>query len=171
MGNAYEYMMAGKPMYLKINNFGRKQILFVAGQADHCCSCTGTSSSYCCECKSGSLDSNCAAELMGKCRLQRLHAYKQYLDLYFGDVESSMREIIDVPEIAHSGCVVQDENVKTSMFKVQNDEITTESIDTTVKTTTRSIQTTSQQEATTTSDSILIKVCTFLLFLSISLIN
>merc|ERR1719483_172349 len=120
-------MISGESLSTKIDLFARKNLLFVGGQADHCCSCTGNEISYCCECKSGSLDSTCSAELMGRCRLMRLHVYYQYLNVYFGGVGSGNRKIVDVPGIAHSGCVIQDENVRNLMFSLnEGDENTTE---------------------------------------------
>ena len=66
LDNVNVYMTSGESLATKIDSFGRKHMLFVGGQADHCCSCTGEDSPYCCECKSGSLDGTCSAELMGR---------------------------------------------------------------------------------------------------------
>ena len=38
---------------------------------------------------------------MGRCRMQRLHAYFQYLQTYYNGA-NNYRKIFDVPEIAHN---------------------------------------------------------------------
>ena len=102
-----------------VQKFSQKHIMMIAGLEDKCCTCNSdeNESQDCCDCVSNSLDNHCGAELMGRCRLQRLHAYFQYLHVYYGaEIGELDFSIVDVPDTAHNSCIIQDERVQESMF-------------------------------------------------------
>ena len=106
-----------------VDKFSRKNVTFVAGLEDRCCACdsVGNDNQYCCVCDNSAgtswgIDDTCGAELMGRCRLQRLHAYFQYLQQFYEYSPDLNYQIIDVPDTEHDWCIIHDERVRESMF-------------------------------------------------------
>ena len=87
-----------------IAQYGPRSVTYLAGLSDVCDydfmtqnDCFGGI----CNPDDGGLDTSCEAEVQGPCRLARLLAYKQYVDLFYG---KKTHDIVTVKFVGHSGC-------------------------------------------------------------------
>lgn len=86
-----------------IAQYGSRSVTYLAGLSD-VCDHTFMVDNACveeCDPDDGGLDTSCEGEVQGPCRLARLLAYKQYVNVFYG---KETHELLTVPYVGHSGC-------------------------------------------------------------------
>lgn len=93
--------------------FSAENLQLISASADNCCRCEAE----CCSCEDpNGLDINCGANAQGRCRMERIHAYRNHLLEVKGENTAPM--VMDLPGVQHDGCVVyRHETVRKCIFK------------------------------------------------------
>lgn len=100
--------------------YAGKNLTLISGNADCCCKCTDEGGDGCCGCYSDNLATSCESMLGGNCRMQRLHAWYQHLNRYYGGANDLTHTMMDVPGIQHDSCIFQTQAVRDEMFAGMN---------------------------------------------------
>ena len=108
--DAYGYGLAGPlPDYAAatgraraIDAYGRRTVVYVSGAAD-VCDARYAARARCAACvvDDGGLDTSCEAYAQGWCRMERLHAFAQFVTAFYG---GDVHALVSVPDVGHSGC-------------------------------------------------------------------
>jgi len=100
----------GLPDYLRATTVPRaleaypaRDVVYLSGESDVCDSAF-MGEEECLECTpfDGGLDTSCEAEAQGWCRMARLHAFYQFVRLFYSN--GTVHELVSVPGVGHSGC-------------------------------------------------------------------
>eukprot|EP00026_Physarum_polycephalum_P009210 Phypoly_transcript_09324.p1 GENE.Phypoly_transcript_09324~~Phypoly_transcript_09324.p1 ORF type:complete len:373 (+),score=37.87 Phypoly_transcript_09324:273-1391(+) len=105
-GNAY-LNLRGKTEIR--NDFRHKDVVYLVGTKDTC----NTLLEHNCGCSDSSLDTECAAEMQGYCRLMRGAVYYQYLNFYY---KTHNQKLYFVDGVGHDGCGMITSN--SSIFSI-----------------------------------------------------
>ena len=86
-----------------LENYGKRAVFYVSGAADVCdAKLMKRERCVACEPDDGGLDTSCEAYAQGWCRMERLHAFAQFVRLFYDDDDA--HSLVSVPNVGHSGC-------------------------------------------------------------------
>ena len=89
--------------------YAARRVTYASGSSD-VCDAPYMTAHDCVACRpdDGGLDGSCEADAQGYCRMARLHAFAQYVHLYYGErnVSSASHRLVAVPGVGHSGCAM-----------------------------------------------------------------
>jgi len=85
-----------------VSQYADRDVVYLSGESD-VCDARYMTDEHCTDCvpDDGGLDTSCEAFSQGWCRMSRLHAFSQYVSVFYGTPTHSL---LSVPGVGHSGC-------------------------------------------------------------------
>lgn len=88
-------------------NYKGRDVTYLSGSSD-VCDAPFMTENQCmlgvCIPEDGGLDTSCEGEQQGWCRMARLHAFAQYVQVFYGEGRAANHKLTEVPYVGHSGC-------------------------------------------------------------------